>query len=337
MRAHYPTHGAVYAKTLAQDLLDRGFTEQQIYRDHGLTKEMLEPEHPVVEFDRIAAFYENAAQIANNDLLGFTCGQKRLTRRAGLIYFIGVSSPTVMDLLKNLERYRRVFSDAIEIDCDRLPVDGTLTWHFRVPESVRRRQFVEFAAAGLMNFLYNAANRRIYPEQVTFCHARNENIAAFEKYFGCKVHFGSRENSIKFKAADLDLPLATADSELYKVLRNCCEHALEIKAHDNTPTLVVDVERLISDRLSLGEATLEDVARALGMSPRTLSRRLSGDGTTFFKVLEELRKSLALSYLRDSSLVLAEIAFLLGYSGLSSFSDAFKRWTGKTPGVFRNG
>ncbi len=336
MRTTLPTHGAIYAKTLAQKLLDQGFTEQQIYRHDGLSKEMLEPEHPVVEFDRIAAFYENAAQLSNNDLLGFTCGQNRMTRRAGLIYFIGSSSPTVMDLLKNLERYRRVFSDAIEINCDRLQVDGTLTWHFRVPESVRRRQFVEFAAAGLMNFLYNAANRRIYPEHVTFCHARNENIAAFEKYFGCKVHFGGRENSIRFKASDLEWPLATADSELYKVLKNCCEHALEIKVRD-TPTLVVEVERLISDRLSLGEATLEDVARALGMSPRTLSRRLSGDGTTFFKVLEELRKSLALNYLRDSSLVLAEIAFLLGYSGLSSFSDAFKRWTGKTPGVFRNG
>jgi len=67
-----------------------------------------------------------------------------------------------------------------------------------------------------------------------------------------------------------------------------------------------------------------------------LSRRLASEGTTFFKTLEELRQALARNYLRDSGLTLAEIAFLLGYSGLSSFNDAFKRWTGHTPGQYRN-
>lgn len=335
MRATFPTHGATYAKTLAEDLARQGFTNKQIYRKDGPTKAMLEPEKPVVEFDRVAAFYENAAQLCKDDLLGFTLGQRREMRRAGLIYFIGTSSPTVMDLLKNLERYRRVFSDAIEINCDTLETDGVVTWHFRVPDYVRRRQFVEFAAAGLVNMMRRATNREISPQQVTFRHARNENTAAFERYFGCKVHFGANENSYTFRMADLDMALATADCELYKVLKNCCEHALQIKARD-TPTLITEVERLISDRLTVGEATLEDVAHALGMSPRTLSRRLARDGTTFFRILEDLRKSLAVNYLRERGLVLSEVAFLLGYSGLSSFSDAFKRWTGSTPGQFRN-
>jgi AraC-like DNA-binding protein len=336
MRAAFPTHGANYAKVLAHDLAEQGFTKQQIYQNDGLTEAMLEPERPAVEIDRIAAFFENAAQLSNDDLLGFTRGQNREMRRAGLIYFIGTSSPTVLDLLKNLERYRRIFSDAIEISCETLETDGVLTWHFRVPDYVRRRQFVEFAATGLINMLRKATNRELMPEQVTFRHARNENTAAFDEYFGCKVHFGDQENSYTFRAVDLDMPLATADSELYKVLKNCCEHALQIKARD-TPTLIIEVERLISDRLTVGEATLEDVARALGMSPRTLSRRLARDGTTFFSILEDLRKSLAENYLHEKDLVLAEIAFLLGYSGLSSFSDAFKRWTGTTPGQYRNG
>jgi AraC-like DNA-binding protein len=335
MTTTIPTHGAVYAKTLASDLLEKGFSKHQVYQDTGLSEAMLEPEKPVVEFARLAAFYENAAQLCDNDILGFTRGQQREMRRAGLIYFVGVSSPTVLDLLKNLGRYRRVFSDAIEMNCEDLEADGILSWHFRVPEHVRRRQFVEFAASGLIQAMRQAANRKIYPELISFRHARNENTAEFERFFGCEVRFGDPENSFKFREIDLALPLKTADSELYKVLKNCCENALQIKAR-NRPNLAVEVERLISDRLSAGEATQEDVARALGMSPRTLSRRLAGDGTTFFKVLQELRKSLAVNYLRDSNLVLAEIAFLLGYSGLSSFSDAFKRWTGKTPGLFRN-
>ena len=101
------------------------------------------------------------------------------------------------------------------------------------------------------------------------------------------------------------------------------------------PGLVVEVERAIAEQLGAGSVTLETVASGLGISPRTLSRRLAAEGTSFFQLLEGLRISLSKSYLRDSNLVLAEIAFLLGYSGLGSFNDAFKRWTGHSPGQFR--
>ena len=73
------------------------------------------------------------------------------------------------------------------------------------------------------------------------------------------------------------------------------------------------------------------------MSPRTLSRKLGRAGTSYFTILEELRKALAIRYLRESRLPLSEIAFLLGYSGLNSFSEAFRRWTGQSPGQFRGG
>jgi len=289
-----------------------------------------------VEFDRIASFFEQAAHLTGDDLLGFARGQRREMRSSGLISYVGASSPTVLDFLKNMVRYRRVFTDAIDVNSEDLASKGLLKWQFNVPQGVKRRQYVEFAASGLVHALRQVSNRKICPEMVTFRHARNADTVEFDRYFGCDVRFGTPENSYRFKASDLALPLMTADDELYKILRNCCENTLQIKAR-NVPPLIVQVERMISDRLTKGEATQEDVARALGMSPRTLSRRLADEGVSFFKVLEGLRQSLAESYLRDSKLVLAEIAFLLGYSGLNSFSDAFKRWTGKSPGRYRNG
>jgi len=334
--ATFPKHGAVYAKKLADDLLDQGFSEHQVFYGSGMSRAALEPDKPVAEFHRIATFFEHAADLTGDDILGFVRGQKRDMRRSGLISYIGLASPTVMDFLQNMTRYRRVFSDAIDVNCDALESDGVLIWHFSVPAKIKRRQFVEFGASGLVHGIRQVANRRICPNLVTFGHARNANTDAFARYFGCEVRFKDTCNSLHFKADDLALPLITADDELYKVLRNCCEHALQIKSR-NIPSLVIEVERAISDRLSKGEATQDDVARALGMSPRTLSRRLADEGTTFFRTLEELRQALAMNYLRDSGLALAEIAFLLGYSGLSSFNDAFKRWTGKTPGQYRSG
>jgi AraC-like DNA-binding protein len=78
------------------------------------------------------------------------------------------------------------------------------------------------------------------------------------------------------------------------------------------------------------------VARELGMSARTLSRRLAEEGTTFARIVEEYRASMAKGLLQESDLQVTEIAFVLGYSELSTFSTAFRRWTGKTPLEFRN-
>jgi len=277
----FPRHGAIFAKELASDLVDQGYTEQQIFPGTGLSWALLEPEKPVAEFDRVAALFENAARLTGVDNLGFVRGQTREMRRTGLISYVGLSSPTMVDFIKNVARYRRVFSDAIEMDCDALDSNGILKWYFSVPVAVERRQSVEFAASGLINTLREVANVDFAPALVTFRHARNSGIDGFERYFGCEVRFGASENTFHFKADDLALPLITADAELFRVLRNCCEHALQIKAR-NVPLLVVDLERAMSDRLTKGEVNQEQIARALGMSPRTLSRRLASEGTTLF-------------------------------------------------------
>jgi AraC-like DNA-binding protein len=96
------------------------------------------------------------------------------------------------------------------------------------------------------------------------------------------------------------------------------------------------VERLIADRLAHREAKLDTVATELGVSPRSLSRKLADLDTSFNGIVESLRKELARRYLQESNLSVTEIAFLLGYSEVSTFNHAFKRWTGSTPAVSRS-
>lgn len=335
MGRRIPQHGAVFVQTLANDLLAAGFTQQQVFAGTGFGPDLIEQEKPFAPFDDIAGFFEHAASLSGNGVLGFERGARREMRRTGLISYVGLSSPTVRDFIKNIARYRRVFSDAVEVDIEQLESHGILRWYFAVPSTVRRRQYVEFGASGLLYAMRRAANREFCPRLVTFHHARNTQHDVFERFFGCSVRFGEKQNAYHFRKEDLDLPLMTADNELFKVLQEYCEVVLRDKSR-NSPPIVVDVERAIADRLASGEASQEEIARVLGMSPRTLSRRLAEENTTFFKTLEQLRQALATSYLRDSDFVLAEIAFLLGYSGLSSFNDAFKRWTGQTPGQFRS-
>lgn len=334
MQESTPLHGAIYVKMMAGNLRAQGYSERQIFANSGLNAKIFEDEHPRAPFGKVAAFFENAAKLTDNDILGLEAGIKRDFRLSGLISYVGRASPTVLDALVNIARYRRVFSDAVEINVDSLAKTGRLVWSFRVPDVIERRQHAEFSAIGLLVGLRQRTHREIRPDLVAFRHSRNTNLQAFDRAFGCKVLFDQREPVIQFKPSDLELPLDTADSELYKVLTEYCDIVLQSKSR-NTSDLLVDVERAIADRLTSGEATQHQVAKTLGMSARTLARRLAKEETTFFKTVENLRHSLAHRYLSNSDLVLAEIAFLLGYSGLSSFNDAFKRWTGKTPGQFR--
>lgn len=327
-------HGAVYAQALARDLLADGFSEKQVFQGTGLDRRLLTGDRPIADFDKIAALFERAADLTGNDLVGLQRGQVREMRRSGLICYVGISAPTIRDMLRSLARYRRVFSDAVELDLSGLDDEGTLLWHYNIPHSVPHRQHSEFAAAGLLQAIRNAANRQIAPERVAFHHPRNAHMEAFDRYFGCPVQFGAPHNVIQLRKEDLGTPLVTADNDLYATLKECGDSALQQKSR-KVPALVAEVDRAIAERLSSGGATQDEVARALGMSPRTLSRRLAERGTSFFRILDDLRRSLAISYLRNSDLTLAETAFLLGYSGLSSFNDAFKRWTGRTPGQFR--
>ena len=128
--------------------------------------------------------------------------------------------------------------------------------------------------------------------------------------------------------------MITADDRLLSLLRRYCEDVLS-KHAAQAPPLVERVERLIADHLAHGEARLDTVATKLGMSPRSLSQKLAELDTSFSGIVKSLRKDLARRYLRENHLRLTEIAFLLGYSEVSTFTHAFKRWTGTTPTAFR--
>ena len=131
-----------------------------------------------------------------------------------------------------------------------------------------------------------------------------------------------------------ELPLIHADRYLHDLLLKNCEAALADRKSDLSQ-LRTRVENAISSLLPHGRVIVEDIARSLGMSERTLARKLSDEGLNFTEILEQLRRDLAVRYLDDRKLHVSKIAWLLGFNEVSSFTHAFKRWTGKTPSQMR--
>ena len=177
---------------------------------------------------------------------------------------------------------------------------------------------------------------------MAFAHARNADMPEFARFFGCPVEFGRTADEgvafdlLELSSAAVTTPLLTADPKLLKALEPFCDMAAK-ERRTASDTLRAAVEKEVEKLLPHGKAQKQTVAKALGMSARTFARKLAVEETTYEEVVDELRRSLALQYLKEPGMSLSQIAWLLGYEGSTSFSHAFRRWTGSSPSVARKG
>jgi len=173
-------------------------------------------------------------------------------------------------------------------------------------------------------------------DSICFEHSAPADSALLQDYtelFGCPVHFDQPASGIRFREALLDLPFPQADE---KLLQTLLDHASQLVAEmDHDQSMTDQVKNLL--RLLLKEQVPSStlIAEKLGMSSRTLQRKLSDENTHYKDVLNELRLELALHYLENTELPLESIAHELGYAEARSFYRSFKQWTGRTAGAYR--
>jgi AraC-like DNA-binding protein len=171
-------------------------------------------------------------------------------------------------------------------------------------------------------------------EEVRVDYAPPLHRALLEKLFDCPIRFDCESVEIRLPTRLLDLPLDLSDPEATEACRRHCDTLLErLGARGG----IVDRVR---KHLLLNPGDFPDVggtARHLGVSSRTLNRQLLRDGTSYLQILNDVRKELAIRYLRESDLNTDEIAERLGYAETTSFRRAFKRWTGKGTSSYRLG
>jgi AraC-like DNA-binding protein len=169
----------------------------------------------------------------------------------------------------------------------------------------------------------------LVPLEVTYRHAEPRDISAHTAFFGVRPRFEQPLTSVVISATDLERPCVGADPGLHTVLLRLADDALADTPSPTTTTGAAQV--VIQKRLASGGATLENVAKELAMSARTLRRRLTEEGASFGALRDEVRHRLAQRYLEEDRLSLAEVAFLLGFSDERAFRRAFRRWEGRPP------
>jgi len=170
-------------------------------------------------------------------------------------------------------------------------------------------------------------------DTVTFRHTCRCDPDRYAAHFGCPVIFGASQNTIQLKTDMLDLSNRLGDTAVSDFLTGHLES--KIRSLDASATFSGSLLQHLTPALSTGLPQAADIAREMGMSERTMYRRLAQEGLTFRDVLAKAQSSLAQSLLEDDKVSIAEIAFLTGFSEQSAFTRAFKRWVGKAPAQFR--
>jgi AraC-like DNA-binding protein len=243
------------------------------------------------------------------------------------------SSGLLADALRNAERYNGINNEGVRLHFRSDPATVIALDYVNVDRRSDRHQ-MEFWLTALVRICRQLTDSRLAPRKLMVRHFRDSTPAEYKSFFASDVEFGADADEIVFPEQVASLPIVGADTHLNKLLRQYADEALADRPQKRGGVRA-DVEQVIPQLLPHGKAKTSEVARQLGLSSRTLSRSLSAEGVGFGKILEEFRAALARRYLKDRELPISEIAWLLGYQEISSFTHAFKRWTGMNPREFR--
>ena len=191
----------------------------------------------------------------------------------------------------------------------------------------------EQTISAIMQISREVCSEPFRPEAIYFKHEKPDDISVHEAYFGCPVIYGADRDALQVSEAMLQVPNKLGDAQISQFFDTHMEK--ELAELDDDSALEKRVRIQVSQRLSEGVPNVSDIAAGLGMSGRSLQRRLSEKGFAYQDLVDSARRELAERLLKGSDYALAEIAFMTGFSDQSAFSRAFKRWAGETPRSFR--
>jgi len=320
------------ARLACARLRERGKDVAAILSKAGLTT--AEVDDASVRLEALAQIkvLDLAAEALGDELFGFRLARDFDLREIGLVYYVMASSERLTDALANAARYSGIVNEGVSLRCEangaaiRLDYVGVDRGH--------DRHHSEFWMVTLVRLCRKVTESRLVPRYVKVRHRRTGLSADFRSFFGTEVAFGCDADEIGLAAAVASLPTVGRDTYLNRLLRRYAEDALP-KPSARPATQRAEVERVLPELLPHGKAGIADVARRLNTSARTLSRKLGDEGAGFADIRDAVRAALAQRYLADRALPVSEIAWLLGYREVSSFTHAFRRWTGMTPREFR--
>jgi len=314
----------------------KGIAVDPLFEKAGLKPEILDSDEGRIGGEQLQAFIHLLAEHTGNPVLGLETGDYVQPGSYSVLGYITMSCATLGEAVTRIAPYEKLVGD---MGTTRLKMKGdcaTLIWTCNFTDPVVWPQVVDNVFASWINYArWLADTTDATPLEVRLRRPSPgpEHEKAYALRWQCPVQFNAEEDSVTFAQTLLATRLRQPDPLLRKTLE---AHALSQLALLDTDTdLTSKVKQSIQKQLAEGITRQDMVAEDLGMTSRTLQRKLSQEGVSYQKLLDEVRQQMAEDYLQNTDMSIPDIALRLGYSETTSFHRKFKAATGKTPGDFR--
>lgn len=331
------TVAAGFVAALAELAVQRGAKRAELLRQASLTEDEIADPDLRVPFAKYVTLMRAGQALSGDPALALHFGEAYDISELSIVGLVGQGCATVGEALAELNRLARL---TVEVDgplADRLVVRRESDGVWLVDTRENPNEFLEITESSFARMVCSA--RRLGApnliEAVHLTHSAPSYRAEYERIFRVPITFESHRNALLMGQDDswLRQPLALQPRYVFGVLSERAEALL--KKLETAKTVRGRVENALMPVLHLGNSRMERIAATLGLSRRTLARRLKDEGTTFEAVLDGLRHKLAVSYLKGKKVSVNETAYLVGFSEPAAFSRAYKRWTGESPKAAR--
>ncbi|MDH1441532.1 AraC family transcriptional regulator [Pseudomonas sp. GD03721] len=331
------TVSVAYLQGLVEYLQRQGIAPEALLAHAQLGPEVLGQRDQRIAASAYLTLLGEGVRLSGDPNLGLHLGESVRPGYYGVLGYLIMSCATLADALHRQARYASLVGNLGQVVLDdepaRLDGEALVAHRWQPLLAQQQRQLSEETLAGWVSFGRWISGLDIAPTEVRFQHSAPADTSEHARIFRCPVQFDQPDNALVFPRRLLAAPLSQADAQVRGMLDAYADRLL---AELNQGHGVLDRARLeLARQLPEQGPDLEAIAAALALSPRTLQRRLREGGLSFSQLVDETRQQLALHYLRDPALELAEIAFLVGFSEAGSLARAFRRWTGTSPGEYR--
>lgn len=328
------TVGAGLARGLIEFAVSRGAGRAELAEQAGIDLEDLEDQDNRVPFTHYVALMRAARVMTGDPALALHYGAFVDLSRVSVVGLIGNASTTMLEAFAQLNRYGRL---VIEFDGGpdrfRLRHDATGLW--LIDDRQNPNAFPELTESTFARMVCGPRQWGMPPfvREMRVTHPAPAHRDEYDRLLQIPVTFEADENALLMDPIWLTHRVQLEPRYVFGILS---EHAETLLRNlEASRTTRGKVERLLMPVLHTGEATMDAVAGQMGVGRQTLFRRLKAEGTTYEKVLDDLRHRLAVHYLAGHKVSVNETAYLVGFSEPAAFSRAFKRWTGKNPREMR--
>jgi len=309
-----------------------GIDAEQFVRDGGYAPEMFRDPSARLPTSVVDIASRVAAERIVDPAFGLRAARCWHPSNLGALGHAWLASSTLRTALNRLERYNRILSEKATYRLEDAEKGLRLVFDSRRKDVALAAPGVDFALSILVDMCRMNFGASLRPLEVTLRRERPSQPAPWEHFYGCRVQFGAQQDSFLLSRRDADLALPIANRQLAGTLDAVLAKQL---AELDRSNVAARCKAALVERLASGESPEEDVARDLHMSRRTLQRKLAEADLTYQQLVDDTRRDLALRYVEDPGKSITEITFLLGFSGQSAFTRAFRRWTGRSPTDYR--